>query len=162
MVLDFLFAKKEKQADGSVSLDVMDPRAVETHGMIAGNLQIKGDVYFSGTLRVDGRIDGRVSTFDGCRGQLTLSKGACINGAVTVNTALIDGTVTGPMDVQDKLECRPHAIIKGNVLYGAIHIADGAKLEAKCQQRQAYQEKQANSSLKQTITLKKMDFLSKK
>lgn len=132
----FLGGSKDKGAKSeSVSLQVVDPRDADGHCMITGNLQIRGDVYFSGQLRVDGRIDGKVSVFEGGKGQLVVSKGAVINGPVSVTAALVDGTVNGPMDVQDKFECRANAIIRGKVLYGSIHITDGAKIEAQCRQR---------------------------
>jgi cytoskeletal protein CcmA (bactofilin family) len=134
-MLWFLGAKKGPSKAESVSLEVVDPRDIDGHCLITGNLQIRGDVYFSGQLRVDGRIDGKVSVFEGGRGQLVVSKGAVINGPVYANTVLVDGTINGPMDVEEKLECRPNAVIRGRVIYGSIHISDGAKIEAQCQQR---------------------------
>lgn len=119
-----------------VSLDVIDPRDLDGHCLITGNLQIRGDVYFSGQLRIDGRVDGKVSVFEGGKGQLIVSRGAVINGPVFATSVLADGTVNGPMDVTEKLECRANAIIRGRVVYGSIHIADGAKIEAQCRQRE--------------------------
>jgi cytoskeletal protein CcmA (bactofilin family) len=140
MVFDFIFGRNRQEGGQKrVSLDVVDPRSVESHCLIAGNLHIRGDVYFSGTLRIDGKIDGKVSIYEGGRGQLVLSKGAVINGPVVVTTALIDGTVTGAMEVTEKLECRTNAVLRGEVVYGAIHIADGARIEAKCRQREQVQ-----------------------
>ncbi|MCP5404854.1 MAG: polymer-forming cytoskeletal protein [Pseudomonadaceae bacterium] len=124
-----------KSAGADVSLEVIDPRDIDGHCLITGNLQIRGDVYFSGQLRVDGRVDGKVSVYEGGRGQLVVSKGAVINGAVIATSVLADGTVNGPMDVLEKLECRPNAVIRGRVVYGTIHISDGAKIEAQCKQR---------------------------
>lgn len=138
-MLDFLFKKRETSARGdgdAISLDVIDPREVNSHCLISGNLHIRGDVYFSGTLRIDGRIDGKVTNYDGGKGHLVLSKGAIINGPVTVTSALVDGTITGPLDVMDKLECRTNAVLKGEVVYGKMHIADGAQVEARCRQRE--------------------------
>lgn len=134
-MLWFLGGKKGPAKAESVSLEVVDPRDIDGHCLITGNLQIRGDVYFSGQLRVDGRIDGKVSVFEGGRGQLIVSKGAVINGPIYANTVLVDGTINGPMDVEEKLECRPNAVIRGRVVYGSIHISDGAKIEAQCQQR---------------------------
>lgn len=134
-MLWFLGGKKSSSSSEKVSLEVVDPRDIDGHCLITGNLQIRGDVYFSGQLRVDGRIDGKVSVFEGGKGQLVVSKGAVINGPVFVTSALIDGTINGPMDVEEKMECRANAVIRGRVIYGGIHITDGAKIEAQCQQR---------------------------
>jgi len=134
-MLWFLGGKKNASDDGSVSLEIVDPRDVDGHCLITGNLQIRGDVYFSGQLRIDGRIDGKVSVFEGGKGQLIVSKGAVVNGPVFVTSVLVDGTINGPMDVEEKMECRPNAVIRGRVVYGSMHISDGAKIEAQCQQR---------------------------
>jgi cytoskeletal protein CcmA (bactofilin family) len=135
-MLWFLGGKsKPKSGENSVDLNVIDPREADGHCLITGNLQIRGDVYFAGQLRVDGRVDGKVSVFEGGKGQLIVSKGAVINGAVTATSVLADGTINGPMDVEDKLECRANAVIRGRVTYGAMHVADGAKIEAQCKQR---------------------------
>lgn len=134
----WFLGSKSKPAKGEgkeVSLEVIDPRDIDGHCLITGNLQIRGDVFFSGQLRVDGRVDGKVSVYEGGRGQLIVSKGAVINGPVFATSVLADGTVNGPMDVQEKLECRPNAVIRGKVVYGSIHISDGARIEAQCKQR---------------------------
>jgi cytoskeletal protein CcmA (bactofilin family) len=136
-MLWFLGSKGKKPKSEGISLDVVDPRDVDGHCLITGNLQIRGDVYFSGQLRVDGRIDGKVSVFEGGKGQLVVSKGAVINGPVYATSVLADGTVNGPMDIEEKLECRQNALIRGKVVYGSIHISDGAKIEAQCTQRSA-------------------------
>lgn len=134
-MLWFLGSKDKHSKSESVSLDVIDPREADSHCLITGNLQIRGDVYFSGQLRVDGRVDGKVSIFEGGRGQLIVSKGAVINGPIYATSVLVDGTINGPMDVEEKLECRTNAIIRGRVVYGSILITDGAKIEAQCKQR---------------------------
>lgn len=134
--------KNNSESGGSVSLDMKDPRDEHNHCLITGNLQIKGDVYFSGSLRIDGRVDGRVSTYEGRRGQVIISKGAVVNGPISATTVLADGLINGTMDVEGKLECRPNAIIRGHVTYGSMDIADGARIEARCNKR--------SSSAKQT------------
>ncbi len=134
-MLWFLGNKGKKPKTDSVNLNVVDPRDVDGHCLITGNLQIRGDVYFSGQLRVDGRVDGKVSVFEGGKGQLIVSKGAVINGPVYATNVLIDGTINGPMDVEEKLECRTNALIRGKVIYGTMTITDGAKIEAQCTQR---------------------------
>lgn len=136
-MLWFLGNKGKKPKTDAVNLHVVDPRDVDGHCLITGNLQIRGDVYFSGQLRVDGRVDGKVAVFEGGKGQLVVSKGAVINGPVFATSVLIDGTINGPMDVEEKLECRANALIRGKVIYGSMTITDGAKIEAQCTQRSA-------------------------
>ena len=146
-MLWFLGNKAKKPKTEAVNLTVLDPRDVDGHCLITGNLQIRGDVYFSGQLRVDGRIDGKVAVFEGGKGQLVVSKGAVINGPVYVTSVLIDGTINGPMDVEEKLECRANALIRGKVIYGTMTITDGAKIEAQCTQRSSSQAAAEDGSM---------------
>lgn len=141
----FDFLGKNKKKTETTSLDVQDHRVMDSHGMIAGNLQINGDVFFAGSLRVDGRIDGKVQVYEGGKGQLVVSQGAVINGPVTVTSAIVDGTVNGVMNVQERLECRTHAIIRGEVTYGSMHTTEGATIEARCQQRDKKAQMQTGS-----------------
>lgn len=150
-----------KGGDSTVSLDVIDPREIDGHCLITGNLQIRGDVYFSGQLRIDGRVDGRVAVFEGGKGQLIVSRGAVINGPVFANSVLVDGTINGPMDVLEKLECRPNAIIRGRVVYGSIHITDGAKIEAQCRQRDQVMKGEGGEESSGNVSLATRDVTNK-
>ncbi|MDD9911923.1 MAG: polymer-forming cytoskeletal protein [Alphaproteobacteria bacterium] len=161
MVLNFLFnSKSDQNNEKDVSLDVVDPREIDSHCLISGNLKIRGDVYFSGTLRVDGRIDGKVSIYEGGKGQLVVSKGAVINGPIYATTVLADGTISGSMEVVDRLECRSNAIIRGEVTYGSIHIGDGAKIEARCRQIEKSTGRSKDQK-KEPLNKLTVDFLAK-
>lgn len=143
----FLGKGKDKSGSaGAVSLDVVDPRDEHGHCLISGNLQIKGDVYFSGSLRVDGRIDGKISTYEGRRGQVIVSKGAIVNGPINATSVLADGLISGTMEVSEKLECRSNAVIRGHVTYGSMDIADGAQIEARCRKREINTGKKSKTS----------------
>lgn len=142
----FLGKGNKNNDSSSVSLDVVDPRDEHGHCLISGNLQIKGDVYFSGSLRVDGRVDGKISTYEGRKGQVIVSKGAIVNGPINATSVLADGLISGTMDVAEKLECRANAVIRGHVTYGSMDIADGAQIEARCRKREANSGKNKNKT----------------
>lgn len=128
-ILEGIGGKKKGESTGV--LDMSDAHENDGHCMISGNLQIRGDVQFAGTLRVDGKVDGKISVFQGKRGLLVVSKGAVINGPVSATNMIVDGTVNGDIMTQQRLECRPHAIIRGEVQYENISVADGARIEGK-------------------------------
>lgn len=142
MAFDFLFSKKNKTETGETpSYQINDPRDVDAHCHISGNLHIRGDIFFSGTLRIDGRVEGKVSIYEGGKGSLVVSQGASITGPVLATSVLADGLIAGRMDVVDKLECRSHSIIRGEVTYGSIQMHDGATMEARCRQRDQIQQR---------------------
>ena len=128
----------QKKPEGSnFDMATVDTGDEHGHCMISGNLYVRGEVRFAGNLRLDGRVDGKVAVFDGKKGSLILSKGATINGPVQVTTMIADGAVNGDIIVQDRIECRANAVIRGNVQYQSINIAEGAQIEGRCLQQDA-------------------------
>lgn len=156
-----MFWKKKKE----VSFDVVDSRGEDGHCFISGKVGVVGEVYFAGTLRIDGRIDGKVSVYDGKAGTLVLSKDAVVNGPVMVTNMITDGMVTGEVDVENKLECRAHAIIKGDVTYGVLNMVDGAKLQGRCEMHSSDKPKlvkpTAGSSTQSSLATRNVSYLKK-
>jgi cytoskeletal protein CcmA (bactofilin family) len=124
---------KSKKAKKS-TFDVEDT-GHSGHSIIAQGVHVVGDIKFCGSLRVEGRIDGKVSVIDGKKGALTLSQDGIINGPVMVTNLLTDGHINGNTYVEERLECRSKAVIRGEVIYSVIHIAEGASIEGRCMQR---------------------------
>ena len=105
------------------------------HSLISAGLQINGDVKFAGTLRIDGRVDGKVSVHSGKKGVLILSQEAIINGPVITTDLICDGTINGNVKADGKVEFRPHSSVRGEVQYQLLQIAEGAVIEGRCLQR---------------------------
>ena len=55
------FGKKAKKSN--VSLELTEAKTVESHCFISGNVSVQGEVQFSGTLRVDGRVNGKITNY---------------------------------------------------------------------------------------------------
>ena len=141
-----MFGRKIKGQN--VSLDMDDANIEEGHCFISGNVAISGEVRFAGTLRVDGRVDGRVTNYTGKKGTLILSKGSIINGPVETTNLITDGEIHGDVNIKDTLECRASSIIDGEIYYGKLQIAEGAQLRGRCTQR----SKDDNFTLAPAIT----------
>lgn len=129
-----LFTRSKQRRGKAAPLDTVDPRTLEAHCLVAGNLHIRGDVFFSGNLRIDGRVDGNIQIYDGGKGNLILSKGAVVQGDVRVDNLVVDGLLHGNAAVANKLECRAHGTLRGKVIYKEMTTVSGAKIEAKCEQ----------------------------
>lgn len=126
------FGSKKPNKENSSSFDLASQPVAGGHCLISGAISIRGDVVFAGTLRVDGRIDGRITVADGKQGMLIVSKGGIINGPVNVTDVIVDGTINGDIIAQEKVECRRNAFIRGEVHYQNINIAEGARIEGRC------------------------------
>ncbi|TMH62463.1 MAG: cell shape determination protein CcmA, partial [Betaproteobacteria bacterium] len=66
--------------------------------LIGAGTTVDGDVTFSGGLRIDGVVQGKVATVDNQPATLVLSEQARIEGEVHVSHMVINGTVTGPVN----------------------------------------------------------------
>jgi len=99
--------------------------------LIGAGTTVDGDVTFSGGLRIDGVVQGKVATVDNQPATLVLSEQARIEGEVHVSHMVINGTVTGPVNANDYLELQAKARVNGDVTYRTLEMHVGAIVEGK-------------------------------
>ena len=96
--------------------------------LIGRTSQVRGDLSFAGGLHLDGQIDGNVEAL---QGQLSVSEHGVVTGSVAVPQVLLDGTVRGDIVARERLVLGPNAQVHGDVQYGAIEMAPGARINGK-------------------------------
>jgi cytoskeletal protein CcmA (bactofilin family) len=94
--------------------------------IIGQQTRIEGDVHFSGGLHVDGRIKGNIIATEDSASLLTVSEHGDIEGDVRVPTVILNGTVTGDVHSEERIELAAKAKVNGNVFYKLIEMAMGA------------------------------------
>jgi cytoskeletal protein CcmA (bactofilin family) len=99
--------------------------------LIGAGTKIVGDVHFTGGLRVDGEIDGSIIASPGKPSTLVLSEHARVNGEVNVTHLVVNGEVTGPVNVAEYLELQSKSKVTGDVHYKTLEIQLGAVVEGK-------------------------------
>jgi cytoskeletal protein CcmA (bactofilin family) len=99
--------------------------------LIGAGTTVDGDVAFTGGLRVDGTIRGRVATVDSQAATLVVSEQARIDGEVRVSHMVINGAVNGPVIANDYLELQAKARVNGDVTYRKLEMHVGAIVEGK-------------------------------
>jgi cytoskeletal protein CcmA (bactofilin family) len=102
--------------------------------LLAEDLEIVGDVAFSGGLRVDGRVKGRVlgrATQALAPALLVLSERGRIEGGVHCGNAVIDGTIIGDLTVDECLNLQSNARIDGTIRYRELRMDIGAKVQGR-------------------------------
>ncbi|GLQ52451.1 polymer-forming cytoskeletal protein [Dyella flava] len=105
------------------------PRNAET-SLIAHGTTIRGDVRFSGTLHLDGRIEGCVLG-EGPNALFTLSEHGHVQGEVRVPHAMINGQVTGDIYASERLELAAQARVTGDVRYNSLEMTSGAQVNGR-------------------------------
>ncbi|WP_430391859.1 bactofilin family protein [Dyella sp. 20L07] len=98
--------------------------------LIARGTVIRGDVHFSGTLHLDGRIEGAVLAEEG-GAIFTLSENGIVQGEIRVPHAVINGHVHGDIHAGDRLELASEARITGDVHYRTLEMAAGAQVNGR-------------------------------
>jgi cytoskeletal protein CcmA (bactofilin family) len=104
--------------------------------LVAGNMEVDGDVIFEGGIRIDGRVAGNVFGRDESRGLLVLSEKGTIAGRVRVYDAVINGRVEGDLEVEHFLELQASARVSGNIVYRQLQMDCGATVDGKLERRE--------------------------
>lgn len=89
---------------------------------------LKGDIESQGFFRIDGVIEGNVTT----PSKVVLGKSGSIIGTLTCKDADIEGTFEGSLDVSGTLSLKATAQIDGEVEVGKLAVEPGAIFNASC------------------------------
>lgn len=99
--------------------------------LVGFGTRIEGDVSFSGGLRVDGEIIGKVIADPSKPSTLVLSEHARVQGEINVTHLVVNGSIVGPVHVAEYLELQSKAKVIGDVHYKTLEIQLGAIVEGK-------------------------------
>ena len=112
-----MFSKKKKKVN-STRIDTL----------IGQHTHIKGDISFSGGLRVDGSIAGNINATGDTESVLTLSEQGAIEGEIRVPNLIINGSISGNVYASEHVELASKAKINGNVYYHLLEMAMGCEV----------------------------------
>ena len=99
--------------------------------LIGAGTTVSGDIAFSGGLRIDGKVVGKVTTADNQPGTLVISEQARVDGEVRVSHVVVNGSVSGPLTANVYLELQAKARVNGDVAYRTLEMHVGAIVEGK-------------------------------
>ena len=88
----------------------------------------KGTLSFEGTVRVDGKFEGQVSTSD----TLIIGETGDISADIKAGTVICKGRMKGTILASKKIDMQPASQITGNVQTPALNIELGAVLDGNC------------------------------
>lgn len=105
------------------------PNRIDT--LIGAGTVIDGNVSFSGGMRIDGQVNGNVSSVDGKPSTLVLSEQGVVNGDVSVTYLVVNGAIRGAVSAGEYLELHAKARVTGDVRYKTLEIQLGGMLEGR-------------------------------
>lgn len=91
---------------------------------INASVSIKGTLSFERFLRLDGSFEGELLA----RGRLHVGPRGCLKADINLEGAVIEGLVEGNIHIEDHLEIRATAIIKGDISARTLTVEPGATL----------------------------------
>jgi cytoskeletal protein CcmA (bactofilin family) len=94
--------------------------------LIGVKSELKGDIVFSGGLRIDGKVRGNITAKGDANSTLVLSEHAVITGNVTVPHIITNGSIKGNVRAAERIELQAKSEVVGDVYYKVIEMALGA------------------------------------
>lgn len=112
-----------------------EPTILERN-IIAKNTTIVGDVKSEGDFRIDGIVEGAITT----QGRVVVGAGGCVKGDVECSNADIEGKFSGKLIVTELLSLKKTANIKGEVFINRLLVEPGAVFNATCVMKSGVKE----------------------
>lgn len=105
----------------------MDTMNGASKNVLGSDVEIKGNIKFTGELTLDGKLEGEVHT----EGVLNLGDSAVINGNITAQTVVVRGKVNGNIVAKDKIEIKAKAELFGDIRSAKLAIEEGVTFVGK-------------------------------
>ena len=104
--------------------------------VIAKSTLIVGEIKSDGDYRIDGTLEGNITT----KGKVIIGSGGLVKGNINASSADVEGTTTGTLNVEKTLTIKAIANISGDVVVGKLSIEPGATFNASCVMKVAPKE----------------------
>src|SRR6266850_5605556 len=88
---------------------------------ISSEVEITGTIKSSGSIRIDGKLEGELH----CTGDAVIGKTAQIKGNIVVTSATIEGAVQGNVTAKDRIEMKSSARVTGDIKAKRLSVEDG-------------------------------------
>jgi cytoskeletal protein CcmA (bactofilin family) len=98
--------------------------------LLGRDTSFEGTLGFKETIRVDGRIKGKLTSTDGT---VIVGENAVIDADIQVAVAIIRGKITGRIEAGQRIEIYPPAKIDGDISAPTVAIDSGVLFNGTCQ-----------------------------
>ena len=95
--------------------------AGDISAFVGKGVEFKETISYSGTVRIDGCLDGEIHT----DGILRIGEDAVIQAKITAGTIVCKGKITGDVVAKERVKLRAPAVMNGSVRAPVLSIEDG-------------------------------------
>ena len=96
--------------------------------LINEGTEIEGTVTFTGTVLLNGRLRGEITSND----VLVVGEKGVVNASIHAGVVEISGEVVGNISASDRIELHPNCRVYGDIEAPIVIIDEGALLEGQC------------------------------
>ena len=96
--------------------------------IISQDVEINGDIDISGDIIIYGKIYGNINS----TGVINTAQGSVIDGHIKAKKIFISGTITGNLDVEEKVIIESSGTLNGNIKASIVTIEEGANFDGMC------------------------------
>jgi cytoskeletal protein CcmA (bactofilin family) len=95
--------------------------------VLSTDVEIKGNLKFSGELAFDGKLEGEIQT----DGVLNLGDSAVINGNISAQSVVVRGKINGNIHAKEKIEIKAKTELFGDIRATKLVVEEGVTFVGK-------------------------------
>ncbi len=99
----------------------MTPNGNPNKNVLNSDVEIKGNLKFTGELLFEGKLEGEVNA----DGVLQLGESGVINGNVNATAVIVRGKINGNVSAKEKIEIKSKAELFGDIRAAKLAIEEG-------------------------------------
>jgi cytoskeletal protein CcmA (bactofilin family) len=103
------------------------PEQSEITAFLGKGTEFKGVLSFTGTIRVDGKVEGEIVSKD----TIIAGDSAHLQGEITVGTIISSGTIVGNVNASQKVHLLAPGHVQGNIKTTKLIIEEGVVFDGK-------------------------------
>ncbi len=100
----------------------------EIKAYMGEDTEFKGVLNFSGTVRIDGKMEGQVHSND----TLIVGDKGVIQADIVAGTVICKGKINGTIQAKNRVEIHNNSTVTGNIETPSLFIEVGAVFEGNC------------------------------
>ncbi|PYN22584.1 MAG: polymer-forming cytoskeletal protein [Candidatus Rokuibacteriota bacterium] len=109
--------------------------------------EIEGKYSFSGTVMINGRFRGEITSSD----SLIIGEKGVVNASVRAGIVLINGEVVGNVSASERVELRGTARVFGDVEAPVVVVEEGVLFDGQCKMSKARSADDASATRDSTV-----------
>ena|SRR6478672_718439 len=127
----------------AVAASSISDKPEDINAFVGKGVEFKGTISYSGTVRIDGYLDGEIHT----DGMLLIGEDAVIQAKITAGTIVSKGKITGEVVAKECIKLRAPAVMNGSVKTPVLSMEDGVLFNGALEMAHGVRELPRDASL---------------